>query len=100
MTVLIPVDKNSFEDATLISMNEEHIWAFITLDEGKIISSYFFKNRDEITEWIDCVVVLNEREYVWPFIEEGMVVLTAPTQRNIEDIIEALLFKELYDLSV
>ena len=100
MTVLIPVNKKDEDEAEIVSMNEIHFWALITLEDGKIQSCIFHDTREEITQWIDIVVVLNEQEYVWPFIEAGMVVLTAPTQRSIEDIIEALLFKELYDLSV
>lgn len=100
MTVIIPVDKKSFDEAQLVSMNENHTWAFVTIDEGKIASCDFYDDRNEITPWIDCVIVINEKEYVWPFMEEGMIVLTAPVQRTIHDVIEAFLFKELHDFSV
>lgn len=100
MTVLIPVNEKDQNSSTLVSMNENHSWALITIEEGKIESCDFFDDRNKITGWIDCVVVINEQEHVWPFMDEGMIVLTAPTQRSIEDIIEAFLFKELYDFSV
>lgn len=100
MTVLIPVNEKSQINANIVSMNDNHTWAFVTIDEGKISSCNFVDDRNEILEWIDCVVVVNEREYVWPFMEEGMIVLTAPVQKSIDEIIEALLFKELHDFSV
>lgn len=100
MTVIIPMNEKNEEESRIVSMNEDHTWAVITLTEGKIESTVFIDDRNSIVEWIDCVVVINEQEYVWPFIEEGMIVLTAPFQRSIDEIIEAFLFKELYDLSV
>lgn len=100
MTVIIPVDKKSFDDATLVTMKEQHTWAFIVIEDGKIASCDFYDDRNEINQWIDCVIVLNESEYVWPFMEEGMIVLTAPVQRTIDEVIEAFLFKELHDFSV
>ena len=28
---------------------------------------------EDITCWIDAVVVINELEYVWPFMDEGII---------------------------
>ncbi|SMP87742.1 hypothetical protein SAMN06314019_10272 [Epsilonproteobacteria bacterium SCGC AD-311-C15] len=47
----------------------------------------------------ETVVVMNDNEYVWPFMELSMMVLVAHTQRSIDDIVEAYLFKELHDLA-
>ena len=65
MTVIIPVNKKDEEDAQIVSMNEIHFWALITLEDGKIQSCTFHDTREEITQWIDIVVVLNEQEHVW-----------------------------------
>ncbi len=100
MTVLIPTNSTSRHEAQISSMEENQSWAFVTLDEGQIESCNFFERREDILEWIDAVVVINEQEYVWPFMEEGVIVLIAPVQRSIDEIIEAFLFKELHDLSV
>ena len=100
MTLLIPTDSNLRHECLLASMEENNAWAFITLEEGQIATCEFYERREDILEWIDAVVVLNDKEYVWPFIEEGVIVLTAPTQRSIDEIVEAFLFKELHDLSV
>ncbi len=100
MTILIPTDNNSRHEALLASMEENNSWAFVTLEEGQIVECDFYDRKEDILEWIDSVIVLNEQEYVWPFMEEGVIVLIAPTQRSIDEIIEAFLFKELHDLSV
>lgn len=100
MTILIPTNSDNRDESILSSMEENNFWAFITLDEGKVSSCEFYKNRDDIKVWIDSVVVINEQEHVWPFMDEGMIVLVAPLQRSIDDIIEAFLFKELHDFSV
>ncbi len=100
MTVLIPIDTASRHESLISSMEENNSWAFITLEEGKIESCEFYERREDIIEWIDSVIVINDKEYVWPFIEEGVIVLIAPHQKSIDEIIEAFLFKELHDLSV
>ncbi len=100
MTILIPVDsKNRFE-CIISSIEENDAWAFVTLDEGKISSVEFFDRREDISCWIDAVVVINDLEYVWPFIDEGIIALIAPTQKSIDEIVEAFLFKDLHDFCV
>ena len=100
MTILIPVDsKNRFE-CVISSMEENKAWAFVTLDEGKIASVEFFDRREDISCWIDAVVVINNLEYVWPFMDEGIIALIAPNQKSIDEIVEAFLFKDLHDFSI
>jgi hypothetical protein len=43
------------------------------------------------------VVVTSKFDDIWQFQEESIPVLEAPTQRDIDDVIEAFIFKELYD---
>ena len=50
--------------------------------------------------WIDSVVVINDLEYVWPFMDEGIIALIAPSQKSIDEIVEAFLFKDLHDFSI
>ncbi|RXJ58000.1 hypothetical protein [Candidatus Marinarcus aquaticus] len=100
MLILIPMNSNKRHEALITTLDQTKDWALIELDEGEIKDIRFFKRRDEIDEWIDCVVVENEQEYVWPFMEENITVLVAPTQKSIDEIVEAFLFKELHDLNV
>lgn len=100
MLILIPMDSNKRHEAVITTLDQTKDWALIELDEGEIKDIRFFKRREDIDEWIDCVVVENEQEYVWPFMEENITVLVAPTQKSIDEIVEAFLFKELHDLNI
>ncbi len=100
MTILIPVNDTNRDECIISSIEENKSWAFIKLEEGKIASIEFYNRREEITEWIDAVVVINELEYVWPFMDEGIIALIAPTQKSIDEIVEAFLFKDLHDFTV
>jgi hypothetical protein len=100
MTILIPVDSKNRHECIISSIEENKAWAFVTLDEGKITNIEFFDRREDITVWIDAVVVINELEYVWPFMDEGIIALIAPSQKSIDEIVEAFLFKDLHDFSI
>eukprot|EP01156_Anaeramoeba_ignava_P008507 Anaeramoba_ignava/a3600_7.p1 GENE.a3600_7~~a3600_7.p1 ORF type:complete len:101 (-),score=14.60 a3600_7:201-503(-) len=100
MNLLIPVDCNSRHEALLTTLDALKYWAFIELEAGQIATCEFYKDRNDIEAWVETVVVINEQEYVWQFIEENIAVLVAPTQRSIDEIVEAFLFKELHDLNV
>ena len=100
MTILIPVDSKNRDECIISSIEENKAWAFITLDEGKIANIEFYDRREDITVWIDSVVVINDLEYVWPFMDEGIIALIAPSQKSIDEIVEAFLFKDLHDFSI
>lgn len=100
MTVLLPVDSEDRHKAQLCSIEENKTWALISLDEGQITSCIFYKTREDILDCIESIVVINEQEYIWPFMQEGIIVLIAPFQRSIDEVIEAFLFKELHDLTI
>lgn len=100
MNLLIPLDSNRRHEALLTTLDHSTDWAFIELEEGQIVDCKFYKDRKDIVDFIETVVVINEQEYVWQFQEEGIAVLVAPTQRSIDEIVEAFLFKELHDLNV
>lgn len=100
MNILIPVDDNDIQEAQITLLDDVKFWLLVDFDKGKVIKSQFFQTREEISEWIDVVIVKNDKEYVWPFMEENIAVLVAPMQRYVEDILEAFLFKELHDLNI
>ncbi len=99
MNILIPVDDSDFEEAKISSIEDNNYWLLINLTEGKVINSEFYQSREEITDFVEVVIVKSQQEYVWPFMEEGIAVLVAPIQRYVEDIIEAYLFKELHEIN-
>lgn len=100
MNLLIPVDNNKRHEALLTTLDTSENWAFIELNEGQIESCTFYKDRNDIEAWVETIVVINNSEYIWQFQEEGIAILVAPTQRSIDEIVEAFLFKELHDLNI
>jgi len=100
MNIIIPVSNNSKEEATITLLEDVKHWAFIEMNEGEMSKCDFFDKREDIQEWVECVVVKNDKEYVWPFMEENIMVLVAPEQNTIEEIVSAYMFRELHDLNV
>ncbi|QFR44026.1 hypothetical protein CVO_00655 [Sulfurimonas sp. CVO] len=99
MYILIPVESENIQEASLTKINEVKVWVQVLLDEGKIQEINFNENRDEFEKFSEVLIIMDENEYVWPFIELGMMVLVAHTQRSIDDIVEAFLFRELNELA-
>jgi len=99
MNLLIPVDDSDIEEAQIVSIDDVSYWLLLELTEGKIIKSEFYQSREEISDWVDVIIVNSQKEYVWPFMEEGIAVLVAPLQKSIDDIVEAYLFKELHEIN-
>ncbi|MEA3315403.1 MAG: hypothetical protein U9Q30_06085 [Campylobacterota bacterium] len=100
MNILIPVDDSDIDEANISLIDDLKYWLLLEFTDGKVIKTEFYQNRDEISDWTDIVIVKNDKEYVWPFMEQGMMVLLAPHKNSVEDIVEAYKFKELYDLNV
>ncbi|MEA3498709.1 MAG: hypothetical protein U9R16_06605 [Campylobacterota bacterium] len=100
MNILIPVDSNEdVDEAQITLLDEAKYWLLQDFSEGRVHKSEFFATKEEITDWIDVVIIKNNAEYVWPFMEQGTAVLVAPMQLYVEDIMEAFLFKELHELN-
>ena len=99
MNLLIPVDDSDIEEAQIVSLDNVNYWLLLELTEGKIVKSEFYQSRDEISDWVDVLIVNSQKEYVWPFMEEGIAILVAPLQKTVDDIVEAYLFKELHDIN-
>ena len=100
MNILIPVDDSDLEEASIAKLDEVAYWLLLELSEGKVTNSAFYQAREEISDWVDILVVKSQNEDVESFREEGISILVAPLQRSVDDIVEAYLFKELHDLNV
>lgn len=99
MNLLIPVDDSDIEEAQIVSLDNVNYWLLLELTEGKVVKSEFYQSRDEISDWVDVLIVNSQKEYVWPFMEEGIAILVAPLQKSVDDIVEAYLFKELHEIN-
>lgn len=100
MKILIPTDLPDMEEGKIVLLDEVKQWLLIEFDLGKIQAYKFYENKEDIEDYIEVVIVKSDKEYVWPFMEEGIAVLVAPMQLYIEDVMEAFLFKELHDLTI
>ena len=100
MKLLLPMDTQDTQEGVLLPIAEAAVWAVVDLEEGQVADVAFFTDREQALEtWPDAVVVTGDFEPVMDFIEQQMMVLVAHTQRSIDDVVEAFLFKELHELA-
>ena len=99
MLVLIPMTSQDVQVASITSVMEVKIWAQLRIEEGKLVEVLYNEKYDGFSEWSEAVVVNSDGESVMDFLNMSMIVLVAHTQRNIDDIVEAYLFRELHDLA-
>jgi predicted Fe-Mo cluster-binding NifX family protein len=100
MKILLPMDSDDTQEGQLVSINDAKTWALVDLEAGQVVEISYFDTKEDVNEWLDAVVVVGDYEPVMEFIEQQTMVLVAHTQRYIDDIVEAFLFKELHDLAV
>lgn len=100
MLLLLPLDGDDTQESKLVPILERKKWATVLVEEGRVVEINFYDTREDIQEWVDAVVVVNDYEPVMEFIDEQIMVLVAHTQRSIDDIVEAYLFRELHDLAI
>lgn len=99
MNILLPLDDNNMDEAKLCKINEAKFWAMLNVNEGKIQEITFKNSENDFNEFAQIVVVSTHDEDVENFIQNQIEVLVAPTQKYIEDILEAYLFRELHDFN-
>ena len=99
MYILLPMDSDDAKVASLVKLEDVKNWTQILVEDGKLVEVNHAKEKDGFKNFSECIVVVNDNEYVWPFMELSMMVLVAHTQRSIDDLVEAYLFKELHDLA-
>ncbi|MCK9473945.1 hypothetical protein [Sulfurimonas sp.] len=99
MYILIPLNSEDVQDASITKLSDVKIWAQVLLEEGQVREINLNIDKDLFENFSEVLIVMDDNEYVWPFIELGMMVLVAHTQRSIDDIMEAFLFKELNELA-
>ena len=99
MYLIVPMDKENVDEGKLTKINDAKVWAQLHIEEGRLQDVKFAPTSDGFEAFSEGVVVRDDNEYVWPYMELSMIVLVAHTQRYIEDIVEAYIFKELHDLA-
>jgi len=86
-------------EANITSVLEAKTWAQLRVEEGELVEVLHNERFDGFEEWSEVVVVNSDGESVMDFINMSMIILVAHTQRTIDDIVEAYLFRELHDLA-
>jgi hypothetical protein len=99
MYILLAMDSDEVQESSLTKLNDVKIWAQLLVEDGQLVEVNHSVDKDSFEHPSECVVVSDDNEYVWPFMEQNMMVLVAHTQRSIDDIVEAYLFKELHELA-
>jgi len=100
MVLLLPMNGDDTQESELVSINEAIFWATVEVEEGRVIEINFYTDRSTIETPCDAVIVISNYEPIMEFLDQQMMVLVAHTQRTIDDIVEAYLFRELHDLSI
>lgn len=99
MNVLIPMNSDDVQEAEITPIFEVKKWALLSIEEGEVVEIIHKDSREDFETWVEAVVVMNDNEPAGQFIEEQIMVLVAHTQKNIDDIVEAFLFRELHELA-
>ncbi|MDD5717222.1 MAG: hypothetical protein PHW64_05405 [Sulfuricurvum sp.] len=100
MLLLLPMNGDDTQESELVGILEASFWGVVEVEEGRVIEINFYPDRTTIEIPCDAVIVKNNYEPVMEFLDQQMMVLVAHTQRTIDDIVEAYLFRELHDLSL
>jgi len=100
MLIWIPMDSKNEEDAIIVTLSEVKAWALVEFHEGVVGEIKFFDERDNQNVFAEFIVLKNRFENSMEFMQEGMMVLIARYQENIEEIMESFKFKELDELGI
>jgi len=99
MLLLLPMDSTNSDEARLAKVFEAKTWAQVDVEEGIVKSINFSDIFDGFDDISEAVVLESDGENPMMFLEYNMMPLVAHTQRSIDEIVEAFLFRELHDLA-
>ncbi len=99
MLVVVPMDSTDVQKAKITPVLEAKTWAELRIEEGELVEVLHADAYDAFKAWPEAVVVCSDGEPVMDFINMSMIVLVAHTQKTIDEIVEAFLFRELHDLA-
>jgi hypothetical protein len=99
MLVLVPMNSDEVQEAEITKVFDVKKWAQLRIEEGELVEVLHHDKFDGFENWSEAVVVSNDAEPVMDFMNMSMIVLVAHTQKTIDEILEAYLFRELHDLA-
>jgi hypothetical protein len=99
MYILVPMDTEDVEEAKLTKVSDVKVWAQLVVEEGELVEVLHSETYDGFENWSEAVVLIGDAESPMLFMEMNMMPLVAHTQRSIDDIVEAYLFRELHEMA-
>ncbi len=99
MLVLVPMNSTDVQEAEITKVFDVKVWAQLRIEEGELVEVLHHEKYDAFENWSEAVVINDDSEPVMEFMELSMIVLVAHTQKTIDEIVEAYLFRELHDLA-
>ena len=99
MLLVVPMDSTDVQEAKITPVLAAKTWAQLRIEEGELVEVLHADSYDGFENWSEAAVVNNDAEPVMDFINMSMIVLVAHTQKTIDEIVEAYLFRELHDLA-
>ena len=99
MLVLVPMDSTDVQEANITEVFKAKTWAQLRIEEGELVEVLHNDVFDGFENWSEAAVVSKDTEPVMDFMNMSMIVLVAHTQKTIDEIVEAYLFRELHDLA-
>lgn len=93
------MDSEDTQEANLCNVMDAKIWAQVLVEEGVIQETNYAASYDGFEALSEAVIFSGDHENPMPFMELNIMPLVAHTQRSIEDIVEAYLFRELHDMA-
>ncbi len=97
MNIIIPLDSNDLKSSQISKLSDSKAWALCRLKNGTTENITTFSDYKDIKETIDYLIIKDQNEDVEEFLDEGIDILVASFQKEIEDILEAFIFRELFD---
>ena len=99
MYLLLPMDNDNVQEAQLVKVFDAKVWAQVLVEEGEVVEINHAPSYEAFENISEAVVFVDDFENPMPFMEYNMMPLVAHTQRSIDEIVEAFLFRELHDMA-
>lgn len=99
MYILVPMDSDTPAEAKITDLDSVKFWTQILVEEGAVVQILQELTWDAFEALSEVIVVTKDGENIFEFMEHNMMVLVAHTQKTVDEIVEAYLFRELHDMA-
>ncbi len=101
MLILIPVQSDDVDKASICKQTEAKFWARVEFEDGLCGAVEFVDDAFSVysEDFVDFVVLADRFENYLEFMDMGSMILVPRGQKSIDEIMEAFKFKELDEIS-